>query len=95
MNKTLLLAAFFAANSLHAETVYQDDFTGASTRRTGALLARSRSAAEMVAHPLVLDVAEQVLWPSKTTFQLHLTQAISRLSSQLNSNPAKVQDAKG
>jgi ectoine hydroxylase-related dioxygenase (phytanoyl-CoA dioxygenase family) len=54
-----------------------DDFTGASTRRTGALLARSRSAAEMIAHPLVLDVAEHVLWPSKTTFQLHLTQAIS------------------
>jgi ectoine hydroxylase-related dioxygenase (phytanoyl-CoA dioxygenase family) len=54
-----------------------DDFTGASTRRTGALLARSRAAAEMVAHPLVLDVCEQVLWPSKTTFQLHLTQAIS------------------
>jgi len=32
---------------------------------------------ELIAHPLVLEVADAVLWPSKTTFQLHLTQAIS------------------
>jgi ectoine hydroxylase-related dioxygenase (phytanoyl-CoA dioxygenase family) len=31
----------------------------------------------MVAHSLVLDVADQVLWEKKTTFQLHLTQAIT------------------
>ena len=31
----------------------------------------------MIAHPLVLDVADQVLWEKKTTFQLHLTQAIT------------------
>jgi ectoine hydroxylase-related dioxygenase (phytanoyl-CoA dioxygenase family) len=54
-----------------------DDFTGAQTRRTGALLARSPSSVEMVAHPLVLDVCDQVLWERKTTFQLHLTQAIT------------------
>jgi ectoine hydroxylase-related dioxygenase (phytanoyl-CoA dioxygenase family) len=54
-----------------------DEFTGANTRRTGALLARSTSSAEMVAHPLVLDVADKVLWEKKTTFQLHLTQAIT------------------
>jgi ectoine hydroxylase-related dioxygenase (phytanoyl-CoA dioxygenase family) len=54
-----------------------DEFTGANTRRTGALLARSRSSADMVAHPLVLDVADAVLWEKKTTFQLHLTQAIT------------------
>jgi ectoine hydroxylase-related dioxygenase (phytanoyl-CoA dioxygenase family) len=54
-----------------------DEFTGANTRRTGALLARSRSSAEMVAHELVLDVADKVLWEKKTTFQLHLTQAIT------------------
>lgn len=54
-----------------------DDFTGSHTKRTGALLARTPTSVEMVAHPLVLDVADQVLWEKKTTFQLHLTQAIS------------------
>jgi ectoine hydroxylase-related dioxygenase (phytanoyl-CoA dioxygenase family) len=54
-----------------------DEFTGAHTRRTGALLARAPSSAELVGHPLVLDVADEVLWEKKTTFQLHLTQAIT------------------
>jgi ectoine hydroxylase-related dioxygenase (phytanoyl-CoA dioxygenase family) len=54
-----------------------DEFTGAHTRRTGALLARAPSSVEMIAHPLVLDVADAVLWEKKTTFQLHLTQAIT------------------
>lgn len=54
-----------------------DDFTGRSTRRLGALLARSPGSVELVAHPLVLDVADRVLWAEKTTFQLHLTQAIA------------------
>src|SRR5207344_485177 len=42
-----------------------------------ALLARAPSTADMIAHPLVLDVADEVLWAKKTTFQLHLTQAIT------------------
>jgi ectoine hydroxylase-related dioxygenase (phytanoyl-CoA dioxygenase family) len=54
-----------------------DDFTGRNTRRTGALLARSQSSVELVAHPLVLDVAGRVLGGEKTRFQLHLTQAIA------------------
>jgi ectoine hydroxylase-related dioxygenase (phytanoyl-CoA dioxygenase family) len=54
-----------------------DDFTGANTRRTGALLARSPSSVELVAHPLVLDLCERVLWARKSSFQLHLTQAIT------------------
>jgi ectoine hydroxylase-related dioxygenase (phytanoyl-CoA dioxygenase family) len=54
-----------------------DEFTGAHTRRTGALLARAPSTTDMIAHPLVLDVADKVLWEKKTTFQLHLTQAIT------------------
>src|SRR6478752_1129722 len=54
-----------------------DEFTGVHTRRTGALLARTPSSVDMVAHPLVLDVADRVLWEKKTTFQLHLTQAIT------------------
>lgn len=54
-----------------------DDFAGPHTRRTGALLARSRASAELIAHPTVLAVVDDVLGPDKTTFQLHLTQAIS------------------
>ena len=54
-----------------------DEFSGLETRRTGALLARSVASRELIAHPLVLDTVDKVLWPSKTTFQLHLTQVIT------------------
>ncbi|MDA8056353.1 MAG: phytanoyl-CoA dioxygenase family protein [Actinomycetota bacterium] len=54
-----------------------DDFAGRNTRRTGALLARSPSATELVAHPLVLDVVDGVLGGGTTRYQLHLTQAIA------------------
>lgn len=54
-----------------------DDFSGHNTRRTGALLARSEASRALVAHPLVLSIVDQVLWPQKTTFQLHLTQVIA------------------
>src|SRR4051812_581745 len=54
-----------------------DEFSGLSTRRTGALLARSVAARDLIAHPLVLDAVDKVLWPRKTTFQLHLTQVIT------------------
>ncbi|MEP7201762.1 MAG: phytanoyl-CoA dioxygenase family protein [Ilumatobacteraceae bacterium] len=54
-----------------------DDFAGRNTRRAGALLIRCPSSVEMVTHPLILDVVDRTLWPKKTTFQLHLTQAIA------------------
>lgn len=54
-----------------------DSFSGLLTKRTGALVARSRASWGFVAHPLVLGVCEKVLWPKKTSFQLHLTQLIS------------------
>ena len=54
-----------------------DDFSGRSTRRTGALLARSPSSVEMIAHPTILGAVEQVLGRGNARFQLHLTQAIS------------------
>jgi ectoine hydroxylase-related dioxygenase (phytanoyl-CoA dioxygenase family) len=54
-----------------------DGFTGDRTRRPGALLATCPSSVDMIAHDLVLEVADAVLWPDKTTFQLHLTQAIA------------------
>ncbi|MCP4434858.1 MAG: phytanoyl-CoA dioxygenase family protein [Actinomycetia bacterium] len=54
-----------------------DDFVGDLTKRPGALLASCPSSVEMVAHDLVLQVADEVLWPQKSSFQLHLTQAIA------------------
>jgi ectoine hydroxylase-related dioxygenase (phytanoyl-CoA dioxygenase family) len=62
---------------LDATPVGADDFSGHNTRRTGALLTRAPSSADLVAHPLILDVVERTLWPKKTTFQLHLTQSIA------------------
>jgi hypothetical protein len=54
-----------------------DDFSGRHTTRTGALLARSKSSVEMVAHPVVLEATNQVLSPFASNFQLHLTQVIA------------------
>jgi ectoine hydroxylase-related dioxygenase (phytanoyl-CoA dioxygenase family) len=54
-----------------------DEFSGLATRRTGALLARSVASRDLIAHPLLLSTVDKVLWPSKTTFQLHLTQVIT------------------
>ncbi|MEL6893333.1 MAG: phytanoyl-CoA dioxygenase family protein [Actinomycetota bacterium] len=53
-----------------------DDFAGRSTRRTGALVARSPSSRALVQHPLVLDVTGRLLHRA-TTYQLHLTQTIA------------------
>jgi len=53
-----------------------DDFSGRSTRRTGALVARSPSSRELVMHPLALGATALVL-AHATNFQLHLTQSIA------------------
>ncbi len=54
-----------------------DDFLGRNTRRTGGLLTKCPESQSMIANELVLDVVDRVLWPKKTTFQLHLTQSIA------------------
>jgi ectoine hydroxylase-related dioxygenase (phytanoyl-CoA dioxygenase family) len=51
-------------------------FSGARTKRFHGLLKRSRGAAALVAHPLVLGIAEEILLPFCDTLQLNLTQAI-------------------
>jgi ectoine hydroxylase-related dioxygenase (phytanoyl-CoA dioxygenase family) len=53
-----------------------DRFAGESTRRSGALIARSPASHQLVQHPTILGVADQLLHRAKT-FQLHLTQMIS------------------
>ena len=52
-----------------------DDFSGHKTRRTGALVARSSAAREMVMDPLVVGTARAVL-AHAASIQLHLTQVI-------------------
>lgn len=53
-----------------------DDFSGYTTKRTGALLARSATCRELVQHPTVLGTADRVL-AHATSYQLHLTQVIA------------------
>jgi ectoine hydroxylase-related dioxygenase (phytanoyl-CoA dioxygenase family) len=53
-----------------------DKFSGFTTKRTGALIARSVSSRDLPTHPLVLDVAAKLLHQA-TSFQVHLTQVIS------------------
>lgn len=53
-----------------------DEFNGLHTRRTGALIARSEAARDVVQHPLVLGATKEILSHS-TNFQLHITQAIA------------------
>jgi ectoine hydroxylase-related dioxygenase (phytanoyl-CoA dioxygenase family) len=54
----------------------RDDFAGHHTRRTGALIARSPAARELVMDPLVLGTTTAVL-KDATSFHLHLTQVIA------------------
>ena len=53
-----------------------DDFSGRTTKRTGALIARSPSSHPLVRHPTILGVTEKLLHRAQS-FQLHLTQVIS------------------
>ena len=53
-----------------------DDFTGKQTRRTGSLIARSRSFHKLATHPTVTDAAKDIICKTATSMQIHLTQII-------------------
>jgi ectoine hydroxylase-related dioxygenase (phytanoyl-CoA dioxygenase family) len=53
-----------------------DDFLGQSTRRVGALIARSSSARSLVTHPKILDTLDRALGDHCSTFQIDLTQLV-------------------
>ncbi|MDP6863537.1 MAG: phytanoyl-CoA dioxygenase family protein [Acidimicrobiales bacterium] len=55
----------------------RDDFTGRLTGRTGALVARSEAARELVMDRTITDLANQFLGPYTEKIQLHLTQIIN------------------
>lgn len=54
----------------------EGEFYGGRTKRFGGLLKRSRRAADFIAHPLVLDIANAVLGPFCDRIQLNLTQGL-------------------
>jgi ectoine hydroxylase-related dioxygenase (phytanoyl-CoA dioxygenase family) len=71
------LDAFFDEMQPHVEATPMgpDDFSGRQTRRTGGLLARSRTAQALVMDPLVTATVGDILG-HVASYQLHLTQII-------------------
>ena len=61
---------------IEATPVGRDDFTGFSTTRTGALVARSPASRELVMHPAILAACDAYLLRACDRYQLHLTQVI-------------------
>src|SRR5271167_104121 len=53
------------------------DFLGESTRRTGALIARSPTSRTLITHPTVIDTLDLVLGDHASTFQIDLTQLVT------------------
>ncbi|MDP4875332.1 MAG: phytanoyl-CoA dioxygenase family protein [Pseudomonadales bacterium] len=61
---------------MEATAAGQDDFSGQATTRTGALVARSAKAREMLLNTTVVSAAEAFLAPYCKRIQVHLTQII-------------------
>lgn len=55
---------------------FTNDFNGYKTRRLGGILALSRQAADILAHPLVMGVADLVLKPHCETYRIGSSTAI-------------------
>jgi Phytanoyl-CoA dioxygenase (PhyH) len=53
------------------------DFLGPTTRRTGALIARSPSSRPLITHPTIIDALDRVLGDHASTFQIDLTQLVT------------------
>src|ERR1700744_778740 len=53
------------------------DFLGATTQRTGALIARSPTARSLITHPTIIDTLDLVLGDHASTFQVDLTQLVT------------------
>jgi ectoine hydroxylase-related dioxygenase (phytanoyl-CoA dioxygenase family) len=53
------------------------DFLGESTRRTGALIARSPTSRALITDPTIIDTLDLVLGDHASTFQIDLTQLVT------------------
>lgn len=49
---------------------FQNDFNGYKTLRLGGVLALSRSSADLIGHPLVMEVADAVLGPNCASYRI-------------------------
>jgi ectoine hydroxylase-related dioxygenase (phytanoyl-CoA dioxygenase family) len=67
-------------------------FYGERTKRFGSLLTRSRHAASVVQHPLILEIVRGQLGPWCDDFQLNLTQAIEIQPGAAAQPPHRDQD---
>ncbi|MEC8480324.1 MAG: phytanoyl-CoA dioxygenase family protein [Pseudomonadota bacterium] len=61
---------------INATPTGRDEFTGHTTRRTGALAARSAACRDLIVNDLVLSSAKEYLRPFTRKIILHLTQTI-------------------
>ena len=55
----------------------RSEFSGFSTKRIGALMARSSTCRELAVNPLIKEILEGFLGPFCDDFQINLTQAVS------------------
>jgi len=60
----------------------RDDFSGNRTTRTGALVARSPAARDLIMHPAIRAACDKFLLPSCERYQLHLAQVIRIMPGQ-------------
>ncbi|MBC2665710.1 phytanoyl-CoA dioxygenase family protein [Novosphingobium flavum] len=81
------LEARFAATPL-----CQGAFYGERTRRFGSLLSRAVGIERLVMHPLIIEIAEQMLLPWCERIALNLTQAIEIQPGALPQLPHRDQD---
>ncbi len=63
---------------------FANDFNGYKTRRLGGILALSRAAADILAHPLVMDVADRVLKRHCTVYRIGSSTAIEIMPGEGN-----------
>jgi len=80
------------APSFDAAPFCQGGFYGERTRRFGRLLMRSPRAAPFVLHPLICQIAEEILSPFCDRIQLNLSQAIGLYPGALPQLPHRDQD---
>ncbi len=62
--------------------LYQNDFNGYKTLRLGGILGISRTSAELIAHPRVMDIADAVLLPNCINYRIGSCTAIEILPEE-------------
>jgi len=61
---------------------FANDFNGYKTRRLGAILGISRAAADLIAHPLVMEITDIMLKPHCSSYRIGSSTAIEILGGE-------------